>query len=115
MYLARKTLAQDLKFSKEGFADLTAFHTKTVDNFATAIAAFAGNDFDLAERVVKNKERITELEKDYRTAHIERLRQGLPEAFETSAIHLDLLSNMERINSHITQIALSMLEVRGEG
>ena len=73
-----------------------------------------GRTFDLppgfSDRL---KERITELEKDYRNAHLERLRQGLRESFETSAIHLDLLSNIERINTHITHIAYTLIEKPG--
>ncbi len=114
MYMARKRLKEKLSFSKEGFEELGVFHKKTMDNFAIAVGAFAAGDLDLAERIMRNREKVTELEKEYRNAHIERLRQGLTESHETSAIHLDVLSNMERINAYITHIAFSMLESRGE-
>jgi len=115
MALARKRIKHNFKFSKDGLEEIDAFHKKIMENFALAVAAFTSNDRDLADRVMKNKDRINETEKEYRSAHIERLRQGLPESFETSAIHLDLLSNMERINSYITHIALSIIESHGEG
>jgi phosphate:Na+ symporter len=114
MYMARKRIKNNLSFSKEGFEELGVFHKKTMENFAMAVGAFAANDMDIAERIMRNREKVTELEKEYRNAHIERLRQGLPESHETSAIHLDVLSNMERINAYITHIAFSILEARGE-
>ena len=43
-------------------------------------------------------------------AHIRRLHEGLPESIETSAIHLDVLTNLKRINSHITNIAYPIAE-----
>ena len=110
MYIARKRLKNNLSFSTHGFDELTAFHRKTMENFTMAVGAFASGDYDLAEKVMKNTEKITDLEKEYRNAHIERLRKGLPESHETSAIHLDALSNMERINAYIAHIAFSILE-----
>jgi len=113
MALARKRIKNRLNFSKDGVIEIREFHHKIMENFALAIAAFTSNDLDLAERVMKNKDRILELEKEYRNAHLERLRQGLRESFETSAIHLDLLTNIERINTHITHIAYTLLEKPG--
>ncbi len=110
MSLARKRIRGGLSFSKDGFEEITDFHAKVMENLALAVAAFITGDKELALRVVKNKERMAELEKEYRAAHIERLRKGLTESFETSAIHLDVLTNLERINSYATHIGYSMLE-----
>jgi len=114
MALARKKIKNNLSFSGEGIEEVELFYQKIMENFSLAVAAFTANDLDLADRVMKNKDIIAEMEKEYRSAHIERLRKGLPESFETSAIHLDLLSNMERINAYITHIGLSIIEGRVE-
>ena len=113
MALARKKVKNGLSFSKEGHAEINDFHRKVAENFQTAVAAFTANDLDLADRVMKNKERMDALEKEYRNAHIERLKAGLKESFETSAIHLDILSNLERINSHVTHMAYTLIEAKG--
>ncbi len=113
MALARKKVRNGLSFSKEGHAEINDFHRKVAENFQTAVAAFTANDLDLADRVMKNKERMDALEKEYRNAHIERLKTGLKESFETSAIHLDILSNLERINSHVTHMAYTLIEAKG--
>ncbi len=113
MSLARKKMRNGLSFSREGHLEIRDFHRKVAENFQTAIAAFTANDLDLAERVMKNKERMEGLEKEYRNAHIERLKAGLKESFETSAIHLDMLTYLERINTHVTHMAYTLIEAKG--
>jgi phosphate:Na+ symporter len=50
------------------------------------------------------------LEQQSRRAHIERLHQGYQEAIATSEIHLDVLTNLARINSHVTAIVYPVLD-----
>jgi len=42
------------------------------------------------------------------------LREGRPESIETSAIHLDVMRDLKRINGHLTSVAYPILEVAGE-
>jgi len=51
--------------------------------------------------------------RELKQAHINRLHVGYKESIETSSIHLDVLTNLERINSHITQMAYPLLEEKG--
>jgi phosphate:Na+ symporter len=46
--------------------------------------------------------------------HFRRLRDGLPETIETSALHLDVLRDLKRINAHLTTVAYPILEETGE-
>jgi phosphate:Na+ symporter len=50
------------------------------------------------------------MERDMRQAHIHRLYIGLRESIDTSAIHLDVLTNLKRVNSYITNISYPILE-----
>jgi len=79
------------------------------DNFEMAISAFAASDSDLAWKVLKNKEKLGSMERELKSAHIERLHLGLKESIDTSSIHLDLLSNLKRINHHITNISYPII------
>jgi hypothetical protein len=47
-------------------------------------------------------------------AHFARIRAGRVESVETSALHLDLLRDLKRINAHIAAAAYPVLEKRGE-
>ena len=43
-------------------------------------------------------------------SHLGRLRAGLAESLDTSEIHLDILTNLKRISSHVSALAISILE-----
>jgi phosphate:Na+ symporter len=116
MPLAMKRISKGMTFSQEGLEEITSFHKKIVENFDVAISAFAGNDRDLAARVLRNKEELGSMERELVQAHFDRLRKGLRESIETSHVHLDLIGNLARINSLITHIIYPIAEEkRGKG
>ena len=45
--------------------------------------------------------------------HIARLQDNTTQSIETSSLHLDLISDLKRINSHICSIAYPILESAG--
>jgi len=110
MPLALKRITKGLMFSEEGMNEIISYHRKLVENFDTAISAFANQDRDLARRVIRNKEELEVLERELTQAHLERLRKGLRESMETSHIHLDAIGNLARINSLVTHIIYPIFE-----
>jgi phosphate:Na+ symporter len=110
--LARKRISLRVEFSKEGWVELESFFQKVLENFEIAMAAFASKDVALAEKLLRHKQHIGELERELRNRHFHRLHAGLIESFETSAIHLDVLTNLKRINSHLTAVAYPILETK---
>jgi phosphate:Na+ symporter len=110
MPLAMKRISKGFTFSQEGMEEIVSFHKKILDNFDTAISAFASNDRDLAERVLRNKEELSIMERELIQAHLDRLRKGYRESIETSHIHLDVIGNLARINSLITHIIYPIVE-----
>jgi phosphate:Na+ symporter len=105
MHLAKKKIRKGMKFSKEGAAEIGCFHASVMESFELSIAAFTGGDVDLARKLLRHKVKIAEMAQELTEAHIQRLHQGLRESIETSSIHLDLLSNLKRINSQLSNIA----------
>jgi phosphate:Na+ symporter len=112
MELAKKKIYKGLRFSDRGQMEIVDLHKKVGRNFELVISAFTSQDVELAHRVIKEKTAITQAERELRAAHIERLREGLPESIETSAIHLDILTNLVRINHHVTSIAYPIAELK---
>lgn len=112
MHLATKRINKGIQFSEEGMRDIIAFHTRVLENFDLAISAFAGNDRDLADRVLRNKDELANLGREFVQAHFDRLRRGYRESIETSHIHLDLIGHLGRINSLITHIIYPITEER---
>ena len=110
MDLARKKVYQGRRFSGPGEAELMDFHGQILKNLERAIVAFAGYDRALAREVLDQRPVIRQLERDLRQSHLDRLRAGLAESMETSEIHLDVLTNLKRINSHVTAVVYPILE-----
>jgi phosphate:Na+ symporter len=110
MELARKKLYQGRRFSEAGEAELIEFHSLISKNLERAIAGFAANDRSLAQEVLDMRPMVRQRERELRDSHLARLRRGLAESLETSEIHLDVLTNLKRISSHITALVYPILE-----
>ena len=110
--LVRKKIKLDVEFSPEGREQLDGFFAKVLANFEMAVAAFASQDRVLAGQLLELKKRIDAEEVELRNRHFNRLRAGLAVSFETSAIHLDLLTFLKHINSHLTAVAYPILETK---
>jgi len=110
MPLALKRISKGITFSREGMEEIILFHKKTIENFDTAISAFTGNDRDLADQVLRNKEELGMVERELVQAHLDRLRKGFRESIETSHIHLDMIGNLARINALITHMIYPIVE-----
>src|SRR5439155_2439978 len=101
MDLARKKLFQGRRFSEPGEAELMEFHEQVSKNLERAIVAFATNDRALAHEVLDQRAPVRQRERELRQSHLDRLRAGLAESVETSEVHLDVLTILKGINSHI--------------
>ena len=110
MDLARKKLYQGRRFSEPGWAEILEFHGLVSKNLERAIAAFAANDKALAQEVLDQRPFMRMHERELRESHLGRLRAGLAESIETSEIHLDVLTNLKRISSHVSALMLPILD-----
>jgi len=110
MDLARKKLYQGRRFSEPGWAEILEFHGLVSKNLERAIAAFAANDKALAQEVLDQRPFMRMRERELRESHLGRLRAGLAESIETSEIHLDVLTNLKRISSHVSALMLPILD-----
>lgn len=110
MELARKKIRKNVRFSSNGLKEIVDFHEKVLENFELAMSAFATNNIELARKVIRHKEHLALIERELNEAHIERLHAGLKETHDTTGIHLELLSHIRRINSHISEIAYPIVD-----
>ncbi|MGO8867652.1 MAG: Na/Pi cotransporter family protein [Alphaproteobacteria bacterium] len=114
MELAAKKIKRKLQFSKEGAAELEAFHRRVVDNLKLAFSVFISGDMKMARRLLEEKAQLRDAELAAAENHLARLREGRPESIETSSLHLDVLRDLKRIHSHICSVAYPVLETTGE-
>jgi len=110
MELARKKFYQGRRFSEPGWAEIVDFHGLVSKNLERAIAAFAANDKALAQEVLDQRPLMRARERELRESHLRRLRAGLAESLDTSEIHLDVLTNLKRISSHVSALMFPILD-----
>jgi phosphate:Na+ symporter len=111
--LARRA-KRNLAFSAEGTAELRQMLQRLATNVRTAAAVFMTGDVRAARELLGEKEVFRDLETRATEAHFARIRAGRVESVETSALHLDMLRDLKRINAHIAAAAYPVLEQRGE-
>ncbi|MFL5123504.1 MAG: PhoU domain-containing protein, partial [Microvirga sp.] len=112
--LAAKKSRLHLDFSPEGWAEIRALHARVVDQMRLAVTVFVTRDLKMARDLVLEKDNIRLAERDATESHLRRLREGTVASIETSALHLDILRDLKRINAHITSVAYPILEASGE-
>lgn len=108
--LVMKKITLKATFSDEGWRDLDEFFEKVRENLLIADTVFMQRDRAMARRLIRHKERLSDDERRFRDRHFARLRMGLSQSHETTAIHLDLLTHLKRINSCATRVAFELLD-----
>jgi len=112
--IASKRLKRGLHFSVEGQAEIRAMLERLAGNVNAAAAVFMTGDTRAARRLLGEKEVFRDLEARATEAHFSRIRAGRVESVETSALHLDVLRDMKRINAHVAAAAYPVLDKVGE-
>jgi len=112
--LAAKKIKRRYQFSAEGAAELAAFHKRACESLQVAFGIFMTGDVEGARRLLREKVALRKAELEAADRHFERLREGRPESLETTSLHLDILSDLKRIHSHICSVAYPVLEAAGE-
>jgi phosphate:Na+ symporter len=112
--LRDKKIAQRLSFSEAGMREITELHEKLVVNLRLGLSVFLNGDVKSAQQLLVEKERFRDLERAYHDSHLDRLAGQTLQSIETSSLHLDLISDMRRINSFFCSTAYPILEQAGQ-
>lgn len=107
--LVLKKIELGVDFSPVGWSELDDFFNKVSENMQIAETAFVTRDHQLADQLIRHKQRLHSYAQELRDRHFARLNAGLAEAHETSAIHLDLLTHLKRINSAVSHIGFAII------
>ena len=102
-------------FSAEIRAALATATERLIGNVRAAAALFMTRDARAARLLAAEKEVFRELEARATEAHFERLRAGAKDAAGASALSLEMLRSLKRINAHLVgAAAYPVLESKGE-
>ncbi len=108
-----KKIAPGREFSEAGMNEICELHGRLVANLRLGMGVFLNGTVRDAQKLLEEKTRFRDLEREYAATHLERLSSNTMQSIETSSLHLDLISDLKRINSHICSIAYPILDSAG--
>ena len=101
------------EFSEAGVAEISDLHSRLLGNLRLGMSVFLHGNVRDAQKLLEEKTRFRNLEREYASTHLGRLAVNTVQSIETSSLHLDLISDLKRINSHICSIAYPILDSAG--
>ena len=111
--LVAKKIKQRLSFSEKGLEELAHMHRCLLDNLHLATSVFMLGDDRTARALLKEKERMRDLERATIDNHLARVKRGDPQSIETSSLHIDIARDLKRIAAHTSSVAYPILEQSG--
>lgn len=108
-----KKIRKNRSFSDAGMAEICHLHERLLSNLRLGMSVFLDGHVHDARKLLEEKARFRDLERDYAASHLARLRDNTAQSVETSSLHLDLISELKRVNSLICSIAYPILDQAG--
>jgi phosphate:Na+ symporter len=105
-----KKIKKGRNFSDAGMLEICELHARLIENLRLSMSVFLDGNVRDAQRLLEEKARFRDLERQYAATHLERLSDNTMQSIETSSLHIDLISDFKRINSHICSMAYPILD-----
>ena len=109
----QKKISKGRAFSEAGMKEIGDLHARIMTTLHLALNVFLNGDLRSAQMLIGQKAEFREMERACAGAHLERLAWQTPESIETSSLHLDIINDFKRINSHLCAVAYPILEEAG--
>lgn len=107
--LTLEVIEDNLPFSDEAMSEFENIFSKSRQVFLKTLESLRDVDFDKAREVQRLEDEIDSLVVEYRNNHIDRLNKHLCQP-SSGVIFLDILSNLERVSDHSSNISLYVLD-----
>ena len=111
--MEEKKFSKGRSFSDAGMKEIEELHARLMSTLRLALNVFLNGDLRSAQMLVAQKVEFRDLERAYAGTHLDRLAWQTPESIETSSLHLDIINDFKRINSHFCAVAYPILEEAG--
>lgn len=104
---------KNIQFSQEAQSELSRMLDSVIRIMQYSMDMFSQNDRKHLQEILELEDRIDQMERDMQESHVQRLtrNQCTPEA---GMIFSDLISGLERVADHATNIAFSILDEEPE-
>ncbi len=100
---------KEISFSCDADKELKVLFVAVEESLDLSLKAFCDNDLDAAARVEPLEQVIDRLKEHMRSRHIERLQKGKC-TIEAGFIWVDLITNLERVSDHCSNIAICVID-----
>ncbi len=100
-----------ISFSDDAYKELVVLEEAVLESLQLTIVAFGTEDLRKAVRVEPLEEVIDYLCDELKNRHIARMQQGVC-SLEKGFIYLDVLTNLERISDHCSNVAVCLIEMQ---
>jgi phosphate:Na+ symporter len=107
--LVLKKIRRRVAFSPDAWAELDRLDQQINENMLLADAAFHTRDSELAAKLLRHKDYVDRRVRELRDTQLAALGYGTQDSHDSNAVHLDLLTNMRRVNSHICRVAFALV------
>lgn len=104
---AQSRIDDEIPFSDESIREMHEMLSKTLELCRLALNVFHTRDRKLLPQVLVREENIDDLEKELQRNHVERLTRGACTP-RSGMVFSDMLSNLERVADHATNIGFSI-------
>ena len=106
---AKMRMEENVTFSKEAQHEMGEMLERVLTILRYSIDMFSHNNREHMEELLDLEEHIDEMERQYQQCHVDRLTRNecTPEA---GMIFSDVISGLERVADHATNIAFSILD-----
>lgn len=111
--VAQEMHDKKLEFSDAAKTEIHVFSNALTEILNSAIHAFLNEDLSEAKLVEPLEEVIDALQAEIRARHVLRLREGTC-TIELGFVLSDLLTNMERVSDHCSNIAATLIQTKNE-
>lgn len=112
--VAKEINEKKIKFSTDAEAGLDILMSALTEIINNATLAFINNDVALAAKVEPLEQVIDRLRDKLKEAHVKRLTSGEC-TIELGFVFSDLLTNIERVSDHCSNIAIGVIEINRNG
>ena len=110
---AKTRLEHDIEFSPMARSELSGMLDLVIKVTTYALDMFSHNNLEHMEEIQELEEQVDQTERQLQESHVQRLTRGECTA-SAGMIFSDIISGLERVSDHATNIAFSLLEEPAE-
>ena len=112
--ILRKKIVERAKMSLQDREDINNLYQPVLLSFNLSLSVFTSGDISMARQLLAKKYQFNKLEKQAVVNHLNKLREDVTYNSRLSALQLDVLRDLKRINSHLAAVAYPILEAAGQ-